>query len=345
MPKSTKAMQQKHREFLAEGVETYFPPPPIGGPAPNTQRMSQLRRAMVNSRHGRENVAQFQTFLEQCTEEFEAADRLRQELERVLEAQSEGCDYIFGMGKESLDALVLEIQECPDWGQLQVGGADLEALDSKSAKRNRKRLRKWLLEKRPTEGLASFLGYVDKIRDEIEQILTNVQSGRVWVEKVYDDPEVAKEQGDMFVMRGGFSGPDVLRKLTQSAKKKAEAWVSFVEESTSKPAMESLVRVTLEDLMYWREQRVLKREAVQARIAAGVCVSEKRQVKEVSAPVAQRVYQRLARINEHDGVGVVMQPMSRTQLLREVEVEELKLQLQGLLCVGGALEGDAGGGR
>lgn len=328
---ATKATPPKNRELLTERAEEFFPPPPIGGPAPNTQRMSQLRRAMVDSRHGHKNVAQFERFLEQCVEQFDAADVLREELERVLETQSEGRDYVFGLGDEGLDALVREIQESADWGLVEAGAADLVPLDSRSAKKNRRRLRKWLLEQRPTQGLESFLGYVDKIRDEIGQIVRHVESGRKWVASVYDNPDVAKDQGDMFVMCGGFSGPLVLRQLTEGVKKKTAVWLSFVQDSTSKPEVENVLQVTLEELMHWREQRMLKREAVQARIAAGV--SEKRVVMKLPEKVAQRVCKRLAwGINAEDGVSVVLEPMSMQEVRLEVEVEELKAQLETLLC-------------
>lgn len=322
MPKSKKALPY-NREFLEKNLDLFYPPPLIGGNASNTEGMSKMRRAIVNTTRGHNNISNFQKYLNECENVFDEAIKIKHELEALMDIQRKRYKYIFGMQNKNLDRLIIEIQSCENWKYIDAGSMDLPLLNSHSEKKNRKRLRDWLLKERPTEGLRSLLVNDDKIKDEIEKISFVVEKGRIYLETVYNDQDSAKEQGDLFVVRDGFNAKNVIYPYTQSAKCKVKSWEDFLNEWTRQKEEQCLMLVTVNELMEWRKERHLKREAVKAQIAAGVTVTQSTKVlpkRVLSKSVYIRLCQRLE--DNKNGEGI-----SEKEILREIEVDELKTQL------------------
>ena len=327
MPKSKKAFpyNSDRRKFLEENSNLYYPPPPIGGNASNTEGMSKMRRAIVNMTRGNNNISNFQNFLNECENVFDEAIKIKHELEALMDIQRKRYKYIFGMQNENLDQLVIKIQTSEMWSYIDAGSVDLPLLNSHSVNKNRKRLKVWLLKERPTEGLRRLLINDDEIKDEIEKIQFIVEKGRMYLETVYNDQDRAKEQGDLFVARDGFSSKSVIYKYTQNAKCKVKSWEDFLNEWTGQKEEQSMMLVTFDEIMEWRKERHLKREAVKARINAGITVEHSTQVlpkRVLSASVFMRLCQRIEDINNKKDDGI-----SEKEILREIEVDVLKTQL------------------
>jgi len=272
MPKSKKLNLE--RQKFEENLELCYPPPPFGGNAPNTEGMSKVRRAIVNMTQGHHNISKFQKFLNECENIFKEADTITHELEALLNTQRKRYKYIFGMEKEDLDRLVIEIQSCETWKCINAGTLDLPLLNSHSKNKNRNKLKDWLLKVRPTEGLMRILIPDDEVKDEIAKIPFVVDKGRSYLESIYNDEDRAIEQGDLFIFRGGFNVKDLIYKYIQSAKNKVKSWTDFLNEWIGQKEEQCLMLVTVNDLMEWRVKRHLKREAVKAKIASGVTVEQ-----------------------------------------------------------------------
>ena len=290
--KSDEITLNEWQNIVDKKLDKFFSPPSIGVPDMNTQRISKMLSKEVNNSHGRRKVSEFMDFLNKCSKQFDDSEQLLYKLEDIINEQDNMYTVIFGIKKEDLDRLVIEIQTNTKWNSFDTkwnsfdaGSVDLPKLNSHCAIKNRKRLREWLKTQHPTYDMQYFYEHQNSIKEIIAQIRSKVEMGRVHMEKVRNNPNEAKIVGDLFMNKNKiiFKGIYELEHLAKTAKNIIDWWESHMDSFINEININKKFNVTFNNLMTWRYLRHVKREAIKARITSKQ-IEPKVSTPEVSTP-------------------------------------------------------------
>ena len=260
------------QDIVDKKLDKVFSPPSIGGLDMNTHRISKILSKEVENSHNRRKVSEFMDFLNKCSIQFDDSEDLSYKLEDIINEQENMYTVIFGIKKEDLDRLVIEIQTNIKWNKFDAGSVDLPKLNSHCAIKNRKRLREWLKTQHPTYDMQCFYEHQNSIKEIIAQIRSKVKIGRAHMEKVRNNPNEAKIVGDLFMNKNKnkiiFKGIYELEQLTKTANNIIDWWESHMDSFNNDNNINKKFNVTFNNLMTWRYLRHVKREAIKARITS-----------------------------------------------------------------------------
>jgi len=256
------------QDIMDKRLDKVFSPPSIGGLDMNTHRISKMLSKEVKNSHDRRKVSEFMDFLNKCSKQFDDAEQLFYELEDIINEQDNMYPIIFGIQKEDLNLLVIEIQTNMKWNNFDAGSVDLPKLNSHCANKNRRRLREWLKTQHPTSDMKYFDEIQNSIKEIIKYIRQRVQIGREHMEKIRNNSNEAKIVGDLFMNKIIFKGDHELQQLAKTAKNIIDWWKSHMDSLINDNNIKKKFYVKVKDLMNWRYLRHVKREAIKARITS-----------------------------------------------------------------------------
>jgi hypothetical protein len=331
MQTSEEITLKEWQDIMEKKLDKFYLPPPIGGLAPNAKGMPKILSKMMNISQRHKNVSAFLDFLKDCSNQFNNANELVDKLEKSMSENKNIYKIMFGLQKDNLNQLVIEIQSTVEWANINAGSMDLQTLNSHCPNKNRKKLLSWLFSVRPTQSLSFIMKCDDKIKKNITQIIKSVQSGQEYVNNVLNNPVKAKIEGDLFLKDKIFSGIDELQKLTKNAESTMYQWKSFLNAWMNRNDKEKeCIVISLNKLMEWRNKRHIKREEIKAQIEE-IRKSGKLGINNmISMPLSLVLAERWKRIvievNE-DGLVTTEVKMSEKEILCEIEANELKSQI------------------
>jgi len=135
----------------------------------------------------RNKEIKFIQFLQDRVDEFNRAEIYANKTKDLMNTGNY-IRIIFGTHSENLDRLIIDIQSSEEWKNINTKSKKLLTLNS-DLKNNRKKLRKWLFEHRPTKNLSRHLACEDKIKANIARMLEIVKNGRALIEPAFNDPQ------------------------------------------------------------------------------------------------------------------------------------------------------------
>jgi len=151
MQTSEEITLKEWQDIMEKNLDKFYLPPPIGGPAPNAKCMPKILGKMMNISQRHRNVSAFLDFLKDCSNQFNNANELVDKLEKSLSENKNIYKIMFGLQKDNLNQLVIEIQSTVEWANINAGSMDLQTLNSHCPNKNRKKLLSWLFSVRPTQ--------------------------------------------------------------------------------------------------------------------------------------------------------------------------------------------------
>ena len=151
MQTSEEITLKEWQDIMEKKLDKFYLPPPIGGPAPNAKCMPKILGKMMNISQRHRNVSAFLDFLKDCSNQFNNANELVDKLEKSLSENKNIYKIMFGLQKDNLNQLVIEIQSTVEWANINAGSMDLQTLNSHCPNKNRKKLLSWLFSVRPTQ--------------------------------------------------------------------------------------------------------------------------------------------------------------------------------------------------
>jgi hypothetical protein len=339
MQTSEEITLKEWQDIMEKKLDKFYLPPPIGGLAPNAKGMPKILSKMMNISQRHKNVSAFLDFLKDCSNQFNNAQELVNKLEKSLSENKNIYKIMFGLQKDNLNQLVIEIQSTVEWANINAGSMDLLPLNSHCPNKNRKKLLSWLFSVRPTKGLSFIMKCDDKIKKNITQIMKHVQSGQEYMNEVLNDPVKAKIEGDLFLKDKIFSGIDDLQKLMKNAESKMNQWEGFLNAWMNKSDKDKeCLLITVNKLMEWREERHIKRNIIKIQIEK---IHELKKLginnePSISMPLTLVLPERWKRIvieiNE-DGLITSEVQMSEKEILREIEADKLKSQIAKIYSI------------
>ena len=193
----------------------------------------------------RNNKAEFLEFLRKLIIKINITEKYANNITSFLNTGNY-IQSIFGLQSEILDKLIIEIQSSEEWKNINTKSKKLPILNS-NLKNNRKKLRKWLFEQRPTKYLSQYLAYEDKMKANITQILEVVKNGRALIHiqtRFYDSDEIIKLK----------CINDELKKITIDILNMISVIEKFIKNWKEQSNKDNLMTVNLNELIEWYKE-------------------------------------------------------------------------------------------
>lgn len=244
---------------------------------------NNVRRTMTNLERMRRNEDKQREFFNKCLDKFDKATEFVHKTKEMMNTQS--LQSIFGSQYEILDQLVVDIQSCTEWESINAGSWDLSSLNSNSAKKNRKKLNKWLQVNRPTKSLSCYFAYEDKIKSEIIELEQSIKTGIANIITMCDylnndfniislfsnpnrfNPHDLNILIDLYIKRLNENDNCIINMLTnfniaeRNLQSTVDAWNNFIKECHEQIIKDDAMLMTLNELIEWRKDKEAKVEA------------------------------------------------------------------------------------
>ena len=238
---------------------------------------NNVRRTMTNLERMRRNEDKQREFFNKCLDKFDKATEFVHKTKEMMNTQS--LQSIFGSQYEILDQLVVDIQSCTEWESINAGSWDLSSLNSNSAKKNRKKLCKWLLLQRPTKSLECYLAYENQIKVEIAQIQQSIQTSVAYIVTMCDYLNKVNKNLVSCSDPNGSNLCDINMTINLNMKKfndndncdidmlvdfnniymnfqkTVDAWKNFTKEWHEQSNKDGVMLITLNELIEWRRDK------------------------------------------------------------------------------------------
>lgn len=244
---------------------------------------NDVRRTMTNLMRIHRNEAEQKDFFNKCFDKFDKATEFVHKTKEMINTQS-----IFGNQHKVLDQLVANIQSCTaciEWKSVNAGSVDLPILNSNSAKKNRKKLNKWLQVNRPTKSLSRYFAYEDKIKSEIIELEQSIKTGIANIItmcnylnndfniiSLFSNPNRFNPHDlniliDLYIKRLNENDNCIINMLTnfniaeRNLQSTVDAWNNFIKECHEQIIKDDAMLMTLNELIEWRKDKEAKVEA------------------------------------------------------------------------------------